>query len=221
MAGCGDKAADTSSSASKQQTEKVSEVQPGTALHKNSRVLVVYFSYADNEKLASGVDASARASVQMDNNKPIGNTGLMAKWIAQETNGDTYSIKTVKPYPNNYDETVKIGKTEAENGTKPELQQQPLELKDYDVVFIGYPSWWGGMPMAMYSFFDTYDLAGKMIIPFCTSGGSGFGDTTDAIRKLEPQATVMQGLAISANDIAGSKSQVTQWVSGLDLGQAK
>lgn len=204
-----------------QQTAGNGAEQPGTSLKKDSKILVVYFSYADNEKLSDGVDASARASYQLDNGKPIGNTGLVAKWIAQETKADTYSIKTVNPYPNDYDAAVKQGKQEVENGTKPELQNQPLDLKDYDVIFVGYPNWWGDMPMAMYSFFDSQDFAGKTIIPFCTSGGSGFGNTVDAIQKLEPQAMVTQGIAIHANDVKDSKNQVTQWLSGLNLNQSK
>ncbi|MCH4166624.1 MAG: NAD(P)H-dependent oxidoreductase [Megasphaera sp.] len=221
FAGCGSQSTATQNTNGTQQAASTAAVQPGTSLKNGSRVLVVYFSYADNEALPAGVDASARASRQVENGKLVGNTGLMSEWIAQETKGDTYSIKTVQPYPSDYDETVKVGKDEAEKGTKPELQEQPLDLSKYDVIFVGYPNWWGDMPMAMYSFFDTHDFAGKTIIPFCTSGGSGFGNTVDAIRKAEPQATVVQGIAVHANDVKDAKAQVTQWVSGIDLNQGK
>lgn len=217
VAGCGSQSTATQDTNGAQASASTEAVQPGTSLKNNSRVLVMYFSHADNEKLPADVDASTQASRQVENGKITGNTGMIAKWIAQETKADTYSIKTVQPYPSNYNDSTKIGKEEAEKKTRPELQDQPLDLSKYDVIFVGYPIWWGDMPMAMYSFLETHDLAGKTIIPFSTSGGSGLGNTVNAIRNAEPQATVEEGLSIHANDVNDARAQVKQWVSGLHL----
>ena len=86
------------------------------------------------------------------------------------------------------------------------------------MVFLGYPNWWGDLPMAVYSFLDETDLSGKTIVPFVTSGGSGFSDTVSAIESLEPDAAVLQGLALSDSGAAGAQDEVNQWLSGLAIG---
>lgn len=73
------------------------------------------------------------------------------------------------------------------------------------------------MPMAMYSFFEEYDFSGKTIIPFCTSGGSGFSDALDIIAEYEPEATVLDGLSIGASDATSAESDVTNWLDSLGL----
>lgn len=90
----------------------------------------------------------------------------------------------------------------------------------YDTVFIGYPNWWGDMPMIMYTFFDTYDLSGKTIIPFNTHGGSGFSNTINSIKELESAANVdSNGFTVSRNNVNESESEIIAWLS--DLGYNK
>ena len=89
-------------------------------------------------------------------------------------------------------------------------------MADYDVIFLGYPNWWGDMPMIIYSFLEQYDLSGKTVIPFNTHGGSGFSSTISTIRQLEPQANVLNGLSISRNDIQDAEQEIVTWVKGLD-----
>ena len=91
----------------------------------------------------------------------------------------------------------------------------------YENIFVGYPNWWGDMPMILYSFFDEYDFSGKTIIPFNTHGGSGFSGTISTIKELEPNAEVLDGKAISRNDIQDAEQEIVDWVNSLDLKQAE
>ncbi len=154
-------------------------------------VLVVYFTYGENAPLADGVDASTSASIQYRGDTLTGNTGLVADLIAEATGGDLFSILTTEQYPDSYDATIDVGQEERSNNARPELASQLENLDSYDTVFLGFPNWWGDMPMAVYSFLDEYDLSGKTIVPFVTSGGSGFSNTISAIESAEPDATVL------------------------------
>ena len=141
-----------------------------------SNILIAYFTYGENAELPDDVDASATASIQIFNGKVTGNTGVMARMIAEASGGELVSIQTVESYPDSYDDTIDVGENEKNNGIRPELSTHIENLDQYDTVFVGFPNWWYGMPMVMYSFFDEYDFSGKTVIPFCTSGGSAFSD---------------------------------------------
>lgn len=115
-------------------------------------------------------------------------------------------------YPNDYDKITDMGSEEQKKDARPELATHVENMDQYDTVFVGYPIWWSDMPQIMYTFFDTYDLKGKNIIPFCTHAGSGLSGTVERIKKLEPQATVYKGLAIYRTDVTGSDSKVKSWI---------
>ena len=184
----------------------------------NSKILIAYFSYGENAEFPDDVDVSASASVQMLNGKITGNTGLLADYIAKETGGDVFSILTKEKYPSDYDDTVDAGKAEKNNKVKPEIATHIDNLDNYDTIFIGFPNWWYGMPMVMYSFFDAYDFSGKTIIPFCTSGGSAFSDSIDEMKTLEPNATVIDdGLHIGGSSASGAEKQVNEWIDELNI----
>lgn len=186
---------------------------------ENSKILIAYFSYGENAEFPDDVDASSSASIQMLDGKITGNTGLMADYIAKATGGDVFSILTAEKYPSTYDETIDVGKEEKNNNIKPEIATHIDNLDDYDTIFIGFPNWWYGMPMVMYSFFDEYDFSGKTIIPFCTSGGSAFSDSINEMKELEPNAVVMDdGLHIGASSASAAESQVNEWINGLHIG---
>lgn len=106
-------------------------------------------------------------------------------------------------------------KQKHENNIRPELANHIANLDDYDTIFVGYPNWWYDMPMAMYSFFDEYDLSNKTIIPFNTSGGSAFSDTINTIKKLEPNANVIEGITIRAEDVESSQNEINEWLNDL------
>ena len=181
----------------------------------DTNLLVAYFSYAENAELPDGVDASSTASIQVWNDEITGNTGVVAAMIADATGADLFSIETVEKYPDTYDETVDQGQEERNVGARPELASHVENLDSYDVIFLGFPNWWGDMPMAVYSFLDEVDLSGKTIVPFVTSGGSGFSDTISTIERMESGASVQEGLSVSGSSAAGAQDQVTEWLDDL------
>ena len=199
-----------------QSTEGTAEAESSEAGAQSS-LLVAYFSYAENAALPDDVDASASASIQPWNSALTGNTGVVADMIAQATGADLFSIRTVEQYPDTYDATLDQGQQEQSDGARPELATHLENLDSYDTIFLGFPNWWGDMPMAVYTFLDEVDLSGKTVIPFVTSGGSGFSNTISTIQQMEPQATVQEGLSIGASSATGAQQQVESWLSELGL----
>lgn len=199
-----------------QSTEGTAEAESSEAGAQSS-LLVAYFSYAENAALPDDVDASASASIQPWNGTLTGNTGVVADMIAQATGANLFSIRTVEQYPDTYDATIDQGQQEQSDGARPELATHLENLDSYDTIFLGFPNWWGDMPMAVYTFLDEVDLSGKTVIPFVTSGGSGFSNTISTIQQMEPQATVQEGLSIGASSATGAQQQVESWLSELGL----
>lgn len=184
-----------------------------------NHILIAYFAYGENAPLADGVDASTSASIQYRDDKLTGNTGLVAGMIADATGGDLFSILTVEQYPDSYDDTIDVGQEEKRANTRPELSSHIEDLDHYDTIFLGFPNWWGDMPMAVYSFLDEYDFSGKTIIPFVTSGGSGFSNTIRTIESAEPDTTVLEGLALRDSRSTQAEGDVTEWLSRLGLAE--
>lgn len=181
-------------------------------------VLIVYFAYGENAPLSDDVDASTSASIQLRTDGTLtGNTGLVADMIAEATGGELFSILTAEQYPDNYNDTIDVGQTEKGANARPELISHIDNLDSYDTVFLGFPNWWGDMPMAVYSFLDEYDLGGKTIIPFVTSGGSGFSGTIQAIENAEPDAAVLEGLSLRDSRSPQTADDVTDWLARLGL----
>lgn len=177
--------------------------------------LVVYFSYAENAELPEDADVEASASIQRWNGTLTGNTGVVAQMIAEAAGAEVFPLHTVELYPDTYEATNDQGEQERANGARPELQAVQENLEDYDVIFLGYPNWWGDLPMAVYSFLDEVDLSGKTIAPFVTSGGSGLSGTPDTIAALEPGAEVREGLAVRNTNAADAQESVEVWLTDL------
>lgn len=215
VAGCGSQEASSASSSA--QTVAQADTSEGTAQAKTgSKILVVYFTYPENANLPDNVDASTRASVQKVDDKITGNTALVASQIQKDLNADIFSIQVKDKYPGTYDETVNLAKQEQADKIRPELVTHISNLADYDTIFIGYPNWWGDMPMALYTFFDEYDFSGKTIIPFSTSGGSGLSNTVNEIKQLEPNAKVEGATTFAAQDTTDAKSAVESWLKDIN-----
>lgn len=193
-------------------TEENGADASGTA---GSNILVAYFTYGENADLGDNVDASSSASIQMLDGQVTGNTGVVASVIADLTGADTFSIRTVESYPDNYNDTIDQGQEEQQEDVRPELSGQIENLDSYDTIFLGYPNWWGDMPMAIYSFLDEYDLSGKTIVPFVTSGGSGFSGSVEEIEDAEPDAEVLEGLSLSDSEATDAQRDVEEWLGEL------
>ena len=174
-------------------------------------ILIAYFSVPEDVD-TEGVDAVAGASVVVREGEVLGNTEYMASIIQQTVGGDLFRIETVEDYPLDHDALVDFAAEEQDAGARPELAGEIENLDQYDTIFLGYPNWWGDMPMALYTFLESYDLSGKTVIPFCPHGGSRFSRTVETIAELQPDASVSdEGLAISRNEVAGSAETVAAW----------
>ena len=214
MAGCSDTSNNTDQVENK--TENQEEQHENLNQNKDSKSLVAYFTYAENANLPDDVDTSSSASIQVWNDEVTGNAGVLAHMISEYTGADLFSIKTVQQYPSTYDETVDQGQSENEENVRPELATHIENLDEYDTIFIGFPNWWYDMPMAMYSFFEEYDFSGKTIIPFSTSGGSGFSSTIETMKELEPNATVEDnGITIGASNVRDAQEQMKEWLQSF------
>jgi flavodoxin len=146
-----------------------------------------------------------------------GNTREIAKQIQQQIGGDLFEIKTVKPYPTDYNECIDVAKKEQQANARPALADTVKNFAAYDVVFVGYPNWWGTMPKALFTFLEAYNFSGKTIVPFCTHGGGIWGRSLNDLKKLCPDATVLEGLAISGNLVRRSKDDVVKWLQKIGI----
>jgi flavodoxin len=143
-----------------------------------------------------------------------GNTEIVAEMIADMTGSDLFKVEPQKTYPDDYYACIEEAKQELSSNARPELKQYP-SLDGYDTIFVGYPNWWGTMPMAMFTFLERYDLTGKRILPFCTNEGSGMGSSERDLKKVCKGSTVEPGLSIHGAEAADSRQKVEAWVRKL------
>lgn len=146
-----------------------------------------------------------------------GNTENVAKSIQSQTNSDIFELVPVTPYSDDYDTVADVAQEEQSSNARPAISETIENIQQYDVIYVGFPIWWGDMPMILYTFFDTYDLSEKTIAPFCTSGGSGLSDTVNEIRSLEPNATVLDGLHIGSESSSQPDEAVSQWIREIGI----
>ena len=150
-----------------------------------------------------------------------GNTHIIADMIAEQVDADLFEISTVVPYPDEYEACTETAKQEQEEDARPELSATVENMEDYDVVFLGYPIWWSNMPMAVYTFLESYDFSGKTIIPFCTHEGSGLSSTDSSIAEICTGADVLDGLEIRGSVAQNSQDEaltaVTDWLDKIEI----
>lgn len=181
----------------------------------NENILIAYFSVPENVD-TDGIDANSGASIVVKNKDVLGNMQYMAMTIQEAIGGELFRIETKEKYPLEHETLVNQAKEEQNEEVRPELATHIENVEQYDMIFLGYPNWWGDMPQPLYTFLEEYDFSGKTIIPFNSHGGSGFSNTIEEIKKLQPNATVRDdGLSISRNDVADSEQEITDWAKGL------
>lgn len=140
-----------------------------------------------------------------------GNTHILAEMIAAKTGGILFHIEPVRPYPEDYTECIKVAKTELHNQARPAVKGD-VAVEDYDIIFIGYPNWWGDMPMAVYTFIEQHGWKDKTVIPFCTHEGSGLSGTARKLQQACQGATLLEGLAVRGSVAQNSPEQVRKSV---------
>ena len=171
----------------------------------NSKSLIAYFSRKGNNYVEGSIL-----------NLPIGNTEVIAKKIQKLTGSDIFQIRTVKSYPEDYTETTNVAREEQRENARPELIGILENIDSYEFIYVGYPNWYGTMPMAVFTFLESYDFSGKTIIPYCTHEGSGMGSSERDIKKLCPNANVLSGLAIQGGKVERADKDVANWLKKIN-----
>ena len=192
-----DNKSDTKSTAT---ASKTSENKSG------KRILIAYFSRPD-ENIGVGVIEK-------------GNTRILAEMLAEETGGDLFEIKPAKSYPKAYKETTELAKREQQEKARPEIVGDLPNIDNYDVILLGYPIWWGDLPMPVYTFLEKEKFNGKTIAPFCTHEGSGIAGTEGYIEETT-KANMLKGLAMRGSVAQNSKDkareELKKWLDEISI----
>ena len=186
LPGCGESRGAASSASASNATAASSSAAA------KSDTIVVYFSHT-GENYGVGVIEE-------------GNTAIVAKMIAEKTGADLFEIAPSEAYPEGYDECCDVALNEQNAGARPAFMQD-IDLAPYKTVYLGYPIWWGDLPMCVYTFLEAHDWAGKDIHPFCTHAGSGLSGTESKIASTCSGANVGQGLSIAGTTAQNSRDQ--------------
>lgn len=167
-----------------------------------NKILIIYFSREGNNYVNGNII-----------NLPIGNTEIVAKTIAKISGGDLFKVISSTAYSEDYNECTRQAKEELRSNARPELISSPERIDQYDTIILGYPNWWGTMPMPVWTFLEKFDFTGKTIYPFCTHEGSGLGNSEAHIRTLCPTATVKKGLAILGSNVNSANNDIEEWLN--------
>lgn len=176
-----------------------------------SKILVAYFSWADNAVLEEDVDAVASPSVI-----PPGNVQQLAGWVQEETGGDLFPIRVADPYPSDWDDCLERANQERGENARPELTGRLDNLDQYDTVFLGYPNWWYGVPMALLTFLEENDLSGKQVYLFCSHGTGGLANSVELITEAAPDAVISDNIFdCYEEDASSSQGDIQNWIARL------
>ena len=154
------------------------------ALTASAQTLVVYYSKPGETYTPDGVI-----------NLKKGNTQEVAERIQKFAKADIFRVETVKNYPDEYMKLIDVAKEELNSKARPAIKDD-IDISKYDTIILGYPNWWGVPPMAVFTFLESYDFAGKKIVPFCSHEGSGLGGSIRQIKMAVPDANLTAGVAI-------------------------
>ena len=177
----------------------------------NGNILVAYFSWADNAVLDDDVDAVSSPSVIAP-----GNVQQLATWVQEETGGQLFSIQVKDPYPSDWDECLSRANEERRDDARPELVANVENIDEYDVVFLGYPNWWYGVPMPLLSFLEANDLSNKQVYLFCSHGTGGLANSVEIISEALPDSTISDNIFdCYEEDASNSQEDISNWVSEL------
>ncbi|MDE6389621.1 MAG: flavodoxin [Lachnospiraceae bacterium] len=163
--------------------------------------LVAFYSRADENYFSGGCRYVT-----------VGNTEKLAEMISEMTGADLFQIEQKIPYAADYNTCIEQAKKDLQAKARPELIAMPDSLDGYDEIYLGYPNYWGDMPMAVYTFLEKFDWSGKTIHPFCTHEGSGLSGTEGKIRSVCKSAMVTKGLAIQGSFVDDARGAIGKWI---------
>lgn len=194
-----------------QSEETQNEASDENVSEENNHILVTYFSWADNAILEENVDAVTSPSVLSP-----GNVQELALWVQEETGGDLFSIEVTEPYSSDWDTCMERANEEKAEEARPELTNSVENFDDYDTIFIGYPNWWYGVPMALLSFLEAYDFTDKEVYLFCSHGTGGLADSVEIITETIPDAVISDNIFDCYEEEApSSQEEIQNWINGL------
>lgn len=171
-----------------------------------TKTLIAYFSHAGQNYSHGGIKELK-----------VGNTEVVAKKLRDMFPSDLFYIDTVQKYPDDHMKKIEIAKREYEQNARPELTARVENMDEYDTVIIAFPNWWTTMPMAVFTFLESYDLSGKTICPLITHGGSGFSNSLRDIARLCPGAKLTEGLAVNGDNAGTCDRELEKWVREIGL----
>ena len=166
-----------------------------------SKSLVIYFSRAGENYFGGELK-----------NIEKGNTEVIAEYIQNETSADLFKVEPAVEYPDDYMKCIDVAQKEQNDDARPEIKETLTDISEYDTIFIGFPNWWGTLPMPMFTQLEQLDFAGKTVKPFVTHEGSGFGSSQRDLKKLCEGAEIKKGLSIPGADVYDVKDRVKSWV---------
>ena len=164
--------------------------------------LVIYFSRA-GENYFGGVLKNIEK----------GNTEVIAEYIQEFADADLFKVEPASEYPADYMKCIDVAKKELQADARPEIKETLESIEQYDTIYLGFPNWWGTLPMPMWTQLEQLDFAGKVVKPFVTHEGSGFGSSQRDIAKLCEGAEIKRGLSIPGASVYDVKDQVESWVN--------
>lgn len=141
-----------------------------------------------------------------------GNTEVIAEYIQEIDGADLFKVEATNDYPEDYMECIDVAKKELEKDARPEIKETLDSIDAYDTIYIGFPNWWGTLPMVMFTQLEALDFSGKIVKPFVTHEGSGFGSSLRDLDKLCAGAEIKKGLSIPGANVSGAKDMVSAWI---------
>lgn len=182
---------------------------------ESQKILVAYFSLPETQDPNNMTDAEEDSTVVVDG-QVLGNTQYVAQLISENTGADIFRIEAQEDYPLDHDVLVDQALEEKNNNARPKIRDTVENMDEYDVVFLGYPNWWGDMPMIIYTFLEQYNFDGKTIIPFNTHGGSGLSNTVATITEKLPNSKVISSaFTLSRNNMEQAPAEVEAWLKEI------
>lgn len=185
-------------SCAQSKTDNTTKMQETNNMKSGKKVLVAYFSRTGENYNVGNITK--------------GNTHIVAEIIADATEGKLFEIVPVKEYPKEYNSCIEVAQQERTQKARPAIKSD-IAIEDYDIIFIGYPNWWGDMPMPVYTFLEKHNWKGKTVIPFCTHEGSGLSSTERYIADECKGATIEKGLAVIGETAQNNREQTRQSVA--------
>lgn len=163
--------------------------------------LIVYFSHRGENYINGKIQ-----------DLQIGNTEIIAKKIDEKIEADIFEIIPLHEYPRHYHKCTDVAKKEHDKNERPKIINIVSHMEQYDTIYLGYPNWWGTMPMCVWTFLENYDLSNKDIYPFCTHEGSGIATSIEDLKKLCPSSNIKKGFDIYGSQVEEDNQKLQVWM---------